>query len=204
MPIYFDSWGIDTWPVWVLILFAALIISWRKQRSLPHLFFSAIFGIYLLYALDKVFFPIQVSGAFADEMRKLPVLSFVNLIPFYFGPYGSLRSASTTMIQNIILTIPFGFGLNFVTRVRAKQYLWLAPAMGLGIEVIQLIISLLLRFPWRVVDINDVLMNALGIWIGYGLFRIFARLYLWAAQHVNVERWGLLVYVHDIAGGANG
>jgi len=59
------------------------------------------------------------------------------------------------IVDNILLTIPFGFGINFLARVRPKGIFWLAPAVGLGLELAQLCISLLSRSGSRASDIND-------------------------------------------------
>ena len=186
------EFAIDAWPVGIVVLAILLVMVWHRKHNLPYLVCFSVFSVYLLIALDKTFFPLPISGSYADAMRQqASFTSFINLIPFYFGPFGTLSSAVSTMILNVILTIPFGFGVNFVTQVRAKRFLWLAPAIGFGIEAAQLAVSLMLGYPYRVVDINDVLMNAVGIWIGYGSFRIFAWLYLWAAQYLGIGRSGM-------------
>jgi len=143
--------------------------------------------------------PIEISGPNVDAMRQMPFMSQVNLVPFYFGPYGTLAGSFATMILNIILTIPFGFGVNFVASLRAKTFLWLVPVAGVGIEATQLVISLILKYPYRFIDINDVIMNSLGVLIGYIVFRIFAWLYILVTQRLNIEHEGLAAYIYDIA-----
>ena len=59
--------------------------------------------------------------------------------------------------------------MNFIRRLRLKDILWLSFAVGFGIESVQLLMTLILRYPYRVVDINDVWLNAVG-----GLDRIRA------------------------------
>jgi len=195
----FRDMSFDLWPIGIVLLVIPLIILWRRKHSASYLTCFSVFGIYLVFALQQTFFPLQIAGSYVDTMRQVPLMSFVNLIPFYFGPFGTLNSASLTMIHNVILTIPFGFGVNFVAQVRAKTVLWLALAVGFGIETAQLAISLILRYPYRVIDINDVLMNACGVLIGYGIFRVFARLYLWMTQHFSIKHMGLAAYISDVA-----
>ncbi len=43
------------------------------------------------------------------------------------------------VVANILLTMPFGFGINFIIRVRAKRVPALAILAGVGIETSQLI-----------------------------------------------------------------
>lgn len=139
--------------------------------------------------VDKVFFPIQISGAYADAMREnLSFASQINLLPFSFEWHYGVEQALRGFVLNILLTIPFGFGIHFVCRVSQKRLYWAGLWLGLGIELTQLGISLILGFPYRVIDINDLLANLLGVWVGYWLFLGFAWLYRKTLQsHLNGE-----------------
>lgn len=105
--------------------------------------------------------------------------------------------------MNIALTIPFGFGVNFVANIRPRSFRWLAPSVGFGIELTQLAISLALGYTYRYIDINDVIMNTLGVLIGYGGFRVFAWLYLLITRRLGIRHWGPTAYVYEIASRAN-
>jgi glycopeptide antibiotics resistance protein len=125
----------------------------------------------------------DISGDYADTMREYASREYaslppVNVIPLYFGPYAGFTSVFIQSVQNVILTIPFGFGLNFITKVTSRFFFLLAFLLGFGLEFTQYLLSLLLRYSYRIVDINDVLFNALGVLLGYGLFRLFARMYI--------------------------
>ncbi len=109
------------------------------------------------------------------------------------------KMAWFTLALNILLTIPFGFGIRFVLPVRTRQIRWIAPAVGLAAEGTQLVISLLIGYVYRQIDTKDVLMNALGVVIGYALFLAFAWLYLSVTRHFRIRRAGLTAYVHDVA-----
>ena len=63
----------------------------------------------------------------------------------------------------------------------------------------QLAISLGIGGPYRVVDITDILLNAIGVLIGYGLFKAFAWLYRRLTQRLNLKRRGLSAYLYEIA-----
>ena len=60
----------------------------------------------------------------------------------------------------------------------SKKIVSVSIFLGLGLEIAQLLLSLALRYPYRVVDINDAMFNAFGVILGYGLFKLFAGLYL--------------------------
>lgn len=77
----------------------------------------------------------------------------------------------------------------------------MAVAVGVGIETTQLILSVVLGGVYRSVDINDVLMNAIGVLIGYGFFRVFSWLYVANAERVKIKLEGLFAYVYTVANG---
>ncbi|MEM8536026.1 MAG: VanZ family protein [Chloroflexota bacterium] len=158
-----------------------------------------MFWTYLAFAIDKVFFPIYISESLADSFREGAPDPYVNLIPFYFGPYASFEGSFISSVQNILLTIPFGFGLHSLVQLKPKHYLWIAPALGLTFEGLQYILSLLLGYLYRFVDINDLFFNALGVLIGYGLLRVFAFLYLAVTKRFNIEPVGISAYVYRVA-----
>jgi len=195
---------IHIFPVAALIFAALLPILWRRTRSIVALFCFVIFAIYLLLALDKAFFPIVISGPYADEMRQIrQISSFINLIPFNFNLSEMPNLVFLQIYQNILLTVPFGFGIHFFVSLRARQVVWLALAMGVGIEAVQAIISLLLRYPYRVIDVNDMLLNGLGVIIGYSLFRIFAWMFVRAARWLGFYQWTPAAYVYEVTSRAD-
>jgi glycopeptide antibiotics resistance protein len=140
----------------------------------------------------------EISGSFSDAMRHLPILSSVNFVPFYFGQFGLTASGLKFLFYNILLTMPYGFGINFLTGMNAKKIVRISICLGLGLEMAQLLLSLALRYPYRVVDINDAIFNAFGVLLGYGLFKLFARLYMLVIGQVTNNKDRLLLYLHDV------
>jgi glycopeptide antibiotics resistance protein len=126
----------------------------------------------------------------------------VNLAPFDYSQFNHISRKyliGREIIANIILTMPLGFGISFVTRIRWRNIPWLALAVGVGIESAQLVMNLILESDYRGVDINDSIMNALGVLCGYGLFLLFSRWYIRRTGRLQIELKGLGAYVHAIA-----
>jgi glycopeptide antibiotics resistance protein len=204
MDIYFTDIAVDIRPLVWFILFVFLFIQWRRKQKLASIFFLLVFGIYLLYALQVTFFPLQISGGYVDAIRQNSSwISDVNLIPFYI-PKGYLirndlfQFALGQFASNILLTIPFGFGVNFVAKIRRKDLLWLSFVVGFGIELSQFAMNLLLRYPYRVVDITDALLNIVGVLIGYGFFRLFSGFYNAIPSKFCINRNSLLKYIQEV------
>jgi glycopeptide antibiotics resistance protein len=103
------------------------------------------------------------------------------------------------IVDNVVLTIPFGFGVSFLVRIKARDFVWLPFAVGLVFEISQLIISLAFRSGFRAVDINDVLLNGTGVLIGYVAFRLFAWTYLRTAECFHFRYKWLLADIYDVA-----
>lgn len=200
MPIYVDNTGIPAFPSGAVMLVVALIFLRKKKHSWSFLFFFSLFWLYIMAVMDKVFFPVYIDGNMVDGMRQIPLTSHIHLVPFYLDrPYPLNDYACHQIVMNVLLTIPFGFGINFISRTNMRRVLWISVAVGLGIEFIQLFISLLLQYPYRVIDINDALLNAFGIIVGYGIFRGFAWIYLTLTRKLKIEHQGLSFYIYQVA-----
>lgn len=197
MELDFD---ILTWFVGIAVLFFILVVQRHRRQNPYYIFMFSAFWIYILLLLKETLFPIPLTkDLFADMRELVPFMSRVNLIPFNFGLFVSLKGILVTSILNIVLTIPFGFGVGFIVRLRAQSFWWLSVMVGVGIEAAQLLISLSVNFPYRFVDINDVIMNSGGVWLGYGLFRIFVWLYLMSTRKFAIEHSGLSAYIYEVA-----
>lgn len=127
----------------------------------------------------------------------------INLIPFYFGTCDHMPGLCLTniveyILGNVFLTIPFDFGIGFVARLNQKDFFWLAVLVGTVFEVTQLILSLVFRSAVRAVDINDVILNATGVWLGYAVFRIFGHPYLYTTPRFRMRHEFVLAYIHAV------
>ena len=205
MEIIFNDIGVDIRPLAWLILIIYLVIQWRRKQNKSYLFCLLVFWIYILYALQVTFFPLQITGTFVDVMRQNSSwMTDINLIPFYL-PNGYFVNeylhsfALAQFAENILLTIPFGFGVNFVLRTRRKDFFWLPFAVGFGIELAQLLINLILRYPYRVVDITDALLNAAGVVVGYGVFRLFSKVFTGMVGKRHKEPKVLLAFIQKVS-----
>jgi glycopeptide antibiotics resistance protein len=182
------------------ILIGILAILRRRKSSLSYLFFFSLFGIYLLLVAGVTLFPMPFTPGFRQPAWL--ILSRVNLIPFDYHMFWGLDPIFVflrVILANVGLTMPLGFGISFIARIKGRAIPWLALAAGVRIEATQLGFSLLLGLAYRGVDINDAMMNGLGVLCGYGGFRFFSWLVVATAQHFKINPKGLLAYVHTIA-----
>jgi glycopeptide antibiotics resistance protein len=168
----------------ILLLFGLLwvgivaFLRLKKRRSLVYLAFLTVFYIYMFKVLDytllqfqsllllKYFMPhLILRGQAAEES--------LNLIPIFTLAPQDLN----TSLLNIVLLIPFGFGLPFITNRQLKDVVALGALLSVTIEFLQLVTGLMAGITFRVADINDVIFNTVGVVIGYFLFVGFVRVY---------------------------
>lgn len=161
-------------PVGIPGLVILLAIVWRQKRSLSQLFYFSIFWIYIVLLIGATIFPVPFLKNGDERQPALYILSRVNLVPLHFGGLFNLHPniIFRELLGNILLTVPIGFGIPFLSGLREKQIPWLAMGVGLSIELTQLMISLWIGSAYRGVDINDVLLNAAGVMLGYVFFRV--------------------------------
>jgi len=178
----------------IAMLLFILVFLGKQKHSLWYLLFFSVFWAYLLFVFSVIVFPIVPSAGMARDAFRLSV----NLIPFYFGPCYMPEHCIRNIVENILLTVPFGLGISFIARLRWKDFIWLALLVGFGFEVLQFMIALLFRSPFRIVDINDVILNTLGVWFGYLLFRLFGFSYLFMTRRLEVNHRALFAYVYEV------
>ena len=188
------------------MLFRSIVLVFLRRRGVFYLFFFSVFWVYLLALVSvTVFpFPVRMDGGFRfktiwEQIGHMVRFNSLNLVPLYFNNCWDIPRACAIGIQeNILMTVPFGFGINFIARLRPRQLIWLAPGLGLLIESTQFALDLILGGAYRSVDANDVLFNGLGVWIGYGLFLVFAWLFLLIARHIRLSQIGFLAYIQNV------
>lgn len=156
----------------------ALFLRLKRKKSLVYLMFFTIFYAYFFKVLDYTLFQFQslillkyfVPGLMLQGQAAGETM---NLIPLLTLTLEDLR----TSLLNILLFVPFGFGLPFITDFRMKRVVIDGLSFSVAIELLQLITGLMAQITFRVADINDVLFNTAGVAIGYVLFIAFIHLH---------------------------
>ncbi len=152
------------------------VLRLKGKQSFVYLTFFTIFYAYIVVVLDATL--IQFQSLLLLQYFKPGLIlhgqaagESVNLIPLLTLTPGDLQ----TSLLNIGLLLPFGFGLPFITDFGRKRVVVLGGLVSLGIELLQLLSGFVARLTFRVADINDVLFNTTGVFIGYLLFVGFVR-----------------------------
>ncbi len=162
--------SVREWVISLALLAGVLLILWRLGRSWRFLLILGGFWLYLTLLISLAFFPMPAESLpwwrnLRHLMRELQWLPF----SYLFGARTTPRLILAEILGNIAATVPFGFYLPLLwpqARRHMGRLIWLP---GLCIESGQFLLGLL-HAPYRTIDITDVLLNALGVALGYGIF----------------------------------
>jgi glycopeptide antibiotics resistance protein len=109
---------------------------------------------------------INFGGTHEGQANLLP---FKTILPYLLGEKG-LMIAGINLIGNIVLLVPIGVLVPFLYRnMTWKKSLALAVSIGFAIEGMQALLHV------GIFDIDDVILNGLGVMIGYWAFMILAN-----------------------------
>lgn len=169
---------ITTLLVGLIWLSMSLFLKLRKRKSLIYLLFFTIFYIYLYKVLDFTLLQFQsllflkhfLPNLMLNGVEAGRAVNFVPLVTL------KLEDVQTSLL-NILMMMPFGFGLPFITSFRMKKVVALGLLLSIVIEFLQLITGFMSNTTFRIADINDLIFNTIGVAIGYTLFVGFVRHY---------------------------
>lgn len=168
----------------------------KKKKSAPYLIFFTIFYIYIFEVLDYTLLQFQslllLKYFMPNLMLRQTAGKEMNLIPLIALTSSDVR----TSLLNILMMIPFGFGLPFITSLRLKGIILTGALVSISIELLQLVTGLLAQTTFRIADINDVIFNTLGAVIGYALFIGFLRIYRRMSEKMPAN--AILTYISEL------
>ena len=156
-----------TWPM--IVLTCVVLISLRvaylirnKKKLIFHQDLTMLMFIVYILCLFQIVTTQDVSGE-----HGINITLFKELTRYEFGS----RLFYRNVIGNIALFIPFGFFTSFYLKLEKKRFvIFLTMLVSLVIEFIQLNIG-------RAFDVDDIILNVVGGFIGYLIYRILDKLF---------------------------
>lgn len=161
--------------IWIgLILF----FSQRLKNNIKFLILFTIFYFYIYKVLDYTLIQFQSLILLKYFMPNLllkgeTVGESINLIPLVRLRLEDIK----TSLLNILLFVPYGFGLPFISKFNMKRIIIWGSLFSILIEFLQLITGLISGVSFRITDINDLIFNTFGVFVGYVLFVGFKRIF---------------------------
>ncbi len=160
--------------VWLLVR----ISVWKKQNSIDWKREAVLLMMYLNLAviIRFVFFPRDLVDGRVQPLifEAAAVFPFrINLIPLvHLFDYDRIRDIIWNVVGNMVMFIPSGIVLPII--YRQLNSFWKVVAAGAVISLCTEILQL--PFPSRASDIDDLILNTLGVAVGYGIYAACKRL----------------------------
>lgn len=169
----------EGWLQSAILVYGLIIIlydlSQNNKLSGQKRLWNALFLLYLGLVIDLTIFPIPISEEAFIHIQTQHHFKF-SLIPFNdLINSGFHRQIILQMALNLVLFIPFGLLYPLTSfKFMKKNPLLLGFLFSLTIELIQLITSYF-SLNVRIFDTDDLIMNTLGVLIGYFLFKMIKK-----------------------------
>lgn len=185
------DFDLSIWLFFMLIWFVlSMVLKLKYKKDYTYIFFFTIFYVYICNVIKYTQFPIMVNE-FMKEQIGQQIFTQANWIPLI-----TLRMEDISLsMLNIVLTIPFGFGLPFLIKVNLKKSFVFGLLLSISLEFTQLCVAMLVGFSMRYLDINDIIFNVFGVIIGFFLYKGFRFLLKWLIQQFSIKSNVLLDFL---------
>ena len=178
---------LDSIVIYILALIILLIVeisrfikAKRNKRKFFCLkeFFVVMFQVYLALLISVTLFPLRISDIKVNLLVNfIPIVNSVKDLMMTINSMGffMVKFWIINILGNIILLAPLAFIMPIISKKfrSLKSIVILCFCTSLFIEFLQFL-SLFIG-NLRSVDIDDVLLNTLGAFIGFGAFKILSR-----------------------------
>lgn len=171
-------------PVMLITLFLVIIFFaffiYRRKNNCCTFFFLCLFVLYIVLLVYTTIFPITILD---DEQLDILHSTFGEYITYYqFIPFKTILNVGSynffkQVVCNILMFVPFPI---FIKLIKREMIWWKTILVGilssLLIELIQLLTDIITRYPTHVCDIDDLILNSIGVLAGYGIIMILNKI----------------------------
>lgn len=173
----------------LLCLLCYLIYARKNKITKRRIMLVSVFILYMTAVAALTLFPMIYDRAYVTPGNNFE--NCIQIIPFYtignMIRYGIPAYAAIQIFGNLIMTIPFGAALpiligNEVKRHRKPFFAVFAVILPLKIELTQLTLDIVLNTYYRTMDVDDIILNTAGVFIGYGLCVLMKKAYRYYNQ----------------------
>ena len=145
-------------------------VVWKREALLLLMYINLAvlirFVFYPFFTVNGEVQPLIINMSSLQPLR-------VNLIPLVnILDYDIKREAAINIIGNISMFIPTGVIMPIL--YKRLDCFWKVFLAGVGLSFVIEVIQLL--FPGSVTDIDDLILNTLGVAVGYGIYAACKRL----------------------------
>lgn len=154
-----------------IVIFLIIYYGFLKKKRLStyRKIIFILFFVYLVLVVEKTMMPIPVNYTQIEMWREgfasFKTSGFYNFIPSFDLTSDLWRR---NIVLNVIMFMPFGFLWPlYKGKFNLKYILISSTVFTLIIELYQLCMALTMHAPLWFFDVNDIIANVLGGFIGY-------------------------------------
>jgi glycopeptide antibiotics resistance protein len=149
----------NNWPM--LFIFITIMVSLRIaylfNNKKPFIFYQEIIGLTFIIYILSLFYLVTFQDVTWSSSNFIP---FKEILRYELWSPKFIRN----VIGNIIVFIPYGFYASYIVRINKAYIIFILGLItSLSIEFTQLMIG-------RVFDIDDIMMNIVGVLFGYLIY----------------------------------
>lgn len=157
----------------ITIIIIYLLIALFFKIKFKKIIVSCIFIAYLTAVAAVTLFPILVE----EKVEYFGNVTWYNIIPFKtiteMLQYGITTTSIAQILGNVLMSVPFGvFIMLFLRSPKWWNMLLLSISLTLAIELSQMFIGFAINNMYRTVDIDDIILNTIGTYVGYAFYKI--------------------------------
>jgi glycopeptide antibiotics resistance protein len=164
-------------PVMGITVIVALIINIKRKTGDARTLFWIVLIIYIFALIELFFFPIpcypsEFAAAREVSHPRLNYIPFVNIL----GAPAFLIVRN--LLGNILVFVPLGFFVPYMVKGKEKigKSVLVVFLSAIFVELLQFIGSFLIfQMAWKIVDIDDIIMNTIGGLMGIVCYLLFRK-----------------------------
>lgn len=165
----------------IIYFISLLFLNKKNKLTLKYGICFTLMYVYAVLVFHITILPLPLDKSGVESLSMFVTGNYINIIPFKdisgYGWFSFFRQ----IVGNIIMFMPYGFLLQSITKntQNIKTVAISAFKVSLLIETLQLIIcTFIIKAPFRIFDINDLIMNTFGAIVGYIMYKNLKILFL--------------------------
>jgi len=160
----------------VVFLIIFMIVAFIKKMPIGRKILWALCILYITGVISITIFPIIFDSEtmfFTEDVINLSPFSTIHELIF---DNSNTETVLLQLVGNIIMCVPFGIAFPFIIKHK-NIFLYLIDAIifPVIIEIVQLTICLISNSFYRTIDIDDVILNFVGVLVGYFIYMILPK-----------------------------
>ena len=157
-----------------VLLIAITYIWYRGHKNINYKYYLLmLFIFYVLCVVKLAFFPLymnwngilsEMAAVKREETIYLQLVPFRTIIAMLNKPFWFVQ-----IVGNIAFLLPLPVFIRFMyleKNIKSLHMIRIGIFFSIGIELMQYIINVITCYPNRVVDIDDLILNSIGVLIG--------------------------------------